>query len=45
MGFTSSPKLTRAPTAGLNRIRNEDGKWRKKMNDVGKTLLRTKSNK
>ncbi|MBU3075592.1 hypothetical protein [Clostridium estertheticum] len=45
MGLTSSPKLASGPTAGLNRIGNEDGKWRKKMNDVGKTLLRTKSNK
>ena len=34
---TKGPIVKTGPTAGQNRSRNEDGQWRKKRSDAGKT--------
>ncbi len=33
---TGGPVVKTGPTAGQNRSRNDDGKWRKKRSDAGK---------
>lgn len=34
---THGPVVTTGPTAGQNRSRNNDGRWRKKRSDAGKS--------
>ena len=34
---TSGPIVKTGPTAGQNRSRNNDGRWRKKRSDAGKS--------
>lgn len=34
---THGPIVKTGPTAGQNRSRNKDGRWRAKRNDTGKT--------
>jgi len=34
---TNGPVVKTGPTAGNNRSRNQDGSWRKKRNDTGKS--------
>ncbi len=34
---TGGPVVKTGPTAGQNRARNRDGRWRRKRSDTGKT--------
>lgn len=36
---THGPVVKTGPTAGKNRSRNQNGQWRRKRNDAGKTRV------